>query len=386
MQKINETNYCVMKIATYNVQNLFFRHKRLLNSSKTKNFANWLKEMDELMVKFRKTGCDLERLRELSFLIGFEHIDQSGYVVMRRKGGNFFVKGIHFSKEMHAAPYNNWNGWIEVENHPLSSVQIENKARVVSAINPDLLILQEVESCEALRQFNKFLLPQFQCFPLKNYLFISGNTDLGQDLGLLTRPGYSIGSARSHHSIQRENNEPLFERSLLEYEVFSPAGERITIISAHLTDDHLIKEESDRKRAEQSQYIASQYERLLTEGQQNIVVCGTFNAPSYCYSLSSLIRDTSLKEISRHPKFTVVADQGRDSGYHSLGAYGKGINLKQRDYLLLSPVLFNRIISAGMNRKGVWPQRKSQWPIYPQIKRLEDAASEHPALWVDLDI
>ncbi|WP_423819661.1 hypothetical protein V5739_03510 [Salinimicrobium sp. TIG7-5_MAKvit] len=386
MQKTNESKYYVMKLASFNTQNLFFRHKELLNRSKTHNFANWLQEMDELMIKFRKTGYDLDRLRDLSFLVGFEHIDQSGYVVMRRKGGNYYIKGVRFSKEMHAAPYNNWNGWIEVENHPLSTVQTENKARVVSAINPDLLILQEVESCEALRLFNKTLLPQFQCFPFYNYLFISGNTNIGQDMALLTRTGYTMGSSRSHHSVPGENNEPLFERNLLEYEVFSPAGERITIISAHLTEDNFKKEESDRKRAEQALYIASQYERLLTEGQQNVVVCGTLNAPSYCYSLSSLLRDTSLQEISRHPRFSVVADQGKDSGYYSLGAYGKGINLKQKDYLLLSPALFKRILSAGMSRRGVWPQRMAQWPIFPQIRCVEDAASEHPALWVELDI
>ena len=375
-----------MKLATYNIQNIFFRHKSLKDSSRSRNFSNWLKEMDELMNKSLKTGCDQERLRELSFLVGFENIDRQGFAVMRRRGGNFFISGIRFAKEMHAAPYNNWNGWIEIENQPISFVKTENKARVVSSVNPDVLVLQEVEGIEGLRQFNKTLLPQVQCHPYEHQLLIHGNEERGQDLGLLTRGGHDIRNVRSHHTIRDAKNQPLFERNLLEYELIVPSGETVVVLSVHFTEGGADEEKSDAKREEQSKFVAARYEALLSSGSQNIIVCGTFNAVSYCYSLSPLLRDTSLKEVSRHPGFSVISDEGKDAGYFSLGAYGKGINLKQKDYLLVSPGLFKRIKSAGMNRKGVWPQRNHQWPIYPQIRSVRDAASEHPALWVDLDI
>ena len=375
-----------MKVATYNIQNLFFRHKSLKDSNRSRSFSNWLKEMDELMNKSFKTDCDQERLRELSFLIGFETIDRQGYAVMRRRGGNFYIRGIRFAKEMHATPCNNWNGWIEVQNQPISFEKTENKARVVSSVNPDVLVLQEVEGIEALRQFNQTLLSQFQCHPYEHQLLIHGNEERGQDLGLLTRIGYKIRNLRSHHSIRGAKNEPLFERNLLEYELIVPSGENVVVVSAHFTEGGADKEKADAKREEQSSYVAGRYEALLSSGQQNIIICGTFNAVSYCYSLAPLLRETNLKEVSRHPGFSVISDEGKDAGYFSLGAYGKGINIKQKDYLLVSPALFKRIKSAGMNRRGVWPQRNSQWPVYPQIRSVSHAASEHPALWVDLDI
>ncbi len=375
-----------MKIAAYNIQNLFFRHKSLKHLTPSMNFINWLKEMDELMNKSSKSRCDQDRLRELSFLVGFENIVREGYAVMRRRGGNFFIRGVRFSKEMHAGPSNKWNGWIEIENHPIPSIKTENKARVIAALNPDVLVLQEVEGNEALRQFNTTILPQFHCRPYKNQLLIPGNEERGQELGLLARSGFFIGNVRSHHTARDADHHLLFERNVLEYEILAPSGEKITIISAHFTDAGPNKEILDQKRERQSLYVALIYKELLFSDQQNVIICGTLNAVSYCYSLSALLRETDLKEISRHSKFNVVVDQGRDAGYHSLGAYGKGINLKQRDYMLVSPALFKRIKAAGLNRKGVWPQRKSQWPVYPQVRSSNDAASEHPALWVDLDI
>ncbi len=113
---------------------------------------------------------------------------------------------------------------------------------------------------------------------------------------------------------------------------------------------------------------------------------GTLNAVSYCYSLTPLLLKTNLKDVSKHPSFNVDFDKGKDAGYHSLGAYRMGVNIKQKDYLLLSPELFTRVNTSGLNRKGMWPEKQPMWTVYPSINQKNQAASAHPAIWGDISL
>ena len=57
------------------------------------------------------------------------------------------------------------------------------------------------------------------------------------------------------------------------------------------------------------------------------------------------------------------------------------------DYILLSPDLYDRVRSTGVHRAGMWPgSRPRRWDSYPEVRKPRDAASDHAALWVDLDI
>jgi exonuclease III len=57
------------------------------------------------------------------------------------------------------------------------------------------------------------------------------------------------------------------------------------------------------------------------------------------------------------------------------------------DYLLLSPALFERIQGGGVYRKGMWPgTMPKRWNTYPELHRPNDAASDHAAIWVDIEV
>jgi len=123
---------------------------------------------------------------------------------------------------------------------------------------------------------------------------------------------------------------------------------------------------------------------MQAEGKTNIIVCGTFNDVSYSDCLSPLIQETDLKDVSKHEKFNVDTDKGKDASYFRLGAFRLGVNLKQKDYLMLSPSLFEKIKNTSMNRKGTWPDKKPNWHLYPSITSKNHSASEHPLVWADL--
>ena len=139
------------------------------------------------------------------------------------------------------------------------------------------------------------------------------------------------------------------------------------------------------QRKKQAEKVAEIYARMRSEGKR-VLVCGTLNDVSYSDALSPLIRETDLRDIGRHELFRADTDRGRDGSYFRLGAYRVGVNIKQKDYLLLQPDCFTKVKKAGMNRKGTWPDRKPKWELYPSVSGKQHAASEHPLVWADVQL
>jgi hypothetical protein len=55
--------------------------------------------------------------------------------------------------------------------------------------------------------------------------------------------------------------------------------------------------------------------------------------------------------------------------------------------LLMSPKLAATVEKAGLERRGAWGGKNGTlFPHLPEIKSAKDAASDHAALWVELDI
>lgn len=374
-----------MKIATYNIENLFHRDKYLLDRPMGKNLSDWVSELDRLMRKDFKSVNDQDRMRDLSFLLGFQEIPRSLYAVMRKKGGDLYFRLCPVTGERKATESTKWNGWMEVRTKPLNTICTENKARSIANVDPDVLILQEVEDRVSLLQFSEDWLPKFDCIPFKQTMMFQGNDPRGLELAILSKNGYGIRSVHSHVNDRDERGEVLFDRDCPEYAITTPKGRTIWILPNHLVAKPE-RVDAEMRRKSQVMRVAEIYERMRMEGKENVVVCGTFNDVSFSDALTPLLRCTDLKDICKHSNFEVDQDLGLEGEYQRLGAFRMGVNLKQRDYLLLSPNLFAEVVRGGLNRRGVWPDRKSQWTIYPNIIDEIQAASSHPVLWAELDI
>ncbi|MGM1055505.1 MAG: hypothetical protein ACQEWG_06425 [Bacteroidota bacterium] len=374
-----------MKIATFNIQNLFHRDRSFMEKPFSKCSKDWHTELDGLMQKRIKNNQDTERLRELSLLVGVDNSHQVPYAVLRRKAGFLFLKGKNYSKELKACELTDWNGWIALQNYPLDPIAVENKARVIADVNPDILILQEIEDRASLAEFNEEFLARY-CKPFQQTFVVQGNDKRGQEIGILTRNGYQIKSVRSHVYDLNSLGEIVFDKDLTEYEIRTAKGNSIWILATHLQEQTEDKNISDDTRTGQAEKIAEVYNHLYSEGKKNIAVVGTLNAVSYCYSLSPLLLKTNLKDVTKHPSFNVDFDKGKDAGYYSLGAYRMGVNIKQKDYLLLSPELFTKVRSSGLNRKGIWPDKRPMFSVYSNMNHKNHAASEHPAIWGEIEI
>ena len=375
-----------MRIATYNIQNLFHRDVSIEGAKDAYELNMNIQEFETLLEKDRKQEKDLEKMRELAIKIGFHKDVRQPYVSMRGKTGKLFIGKAEAVKQNRACRLTNWNGWIKLSTLPISELATQNKARVIGSQNLDVLALQEVEDKASLSQFNSFYLSQNKNREFEEFFCIQGNDHRGLGMATMARNGYRVHSITTHANRKDVHGVLVFDKDFVEYEIITPSGEVVLLLVAHLFEDLDQKEQANTFRIRQAEIIAQRYATLRGSGFSNIAIMGTFGAPFYNKSLSPLLSSTNLKDVSKHQCFTVDTDFGQDATYYSLGAYQMGVNIKQQDYLLLSPRLFKRVKHCGLNRKGIWSEKKPLWKMYPSLKSQKNQASSHPLLWADIDI
>ena len=93
-------------------------------------------------------------------------------------------------------------------------------------------------------------------------------------------------------------------------------------------------------------------------------------------NLAPLLHQTPLSDISTSPNF----DDGGFAG--TFGTQGAGNRL---DYLLLSPALMAAVSDGGFFRAGVF-SASDRWPFFPTITAKHEQASDHAAVWAEIDI
>jgi len=136
---------------------------------------------------------------------------------------------------------------------------------------------------------------------------------------------------------------------------------------------------SDARRKAQAQRVREIYELRRSQGIGLIAVVGDLNDTPDSDPLQPLLSAGSdLKDIFVHPQFH---SDGRP------GTYGNGTKSNKIDYLLLSPGLFQRVTAGGVWRKGVWGGKHGTlFPHYDEMHRAVHAASDHAAIWADIDL
>ncbi len=375
-----------MKIATFNIQNLFHRDKSMVDSQVGNIVINWLDEMEHLMDKHTKTASDLDMIKDLSFLLGFEKISNISYAITRRRIEAMFFRAINSSGESKANSLTDLSGWVTLQTIAVKRIATLNKARVIAEVNADVLVLQEVEDRNSLFDFNNQFLPKFNGVPYRELLVLQGNDGRGQEIGMLTKNGFQIQEVRTYGNELDDNGKPIFDKNLVKYEITTPSQNKICLLAVHFQEQGRGKENSDALRFRQAQRVAEIYRQLRSQGQEHVIVAGTLNAVSYCFSLAPLLQKTDLKELSKHPGFNIAVEKEKDAGYLHLKANKMGLKIKQKDYILFSPELFSRVKNSGLNRKAVWPEKASQWLVYNTIKNKKQAASEHPVVWGEIEI
>lgn len=370
-----------MKLAVYNVENLFDRAKAM-------NLDSWeegrpvlekFAALNGLLGQIQYSAADKTRMAELMIELGLEKSDTGPFVILRRNRGGLLRRPTTGGIVIDANGRADWVGSFELRDEPVNEHAMRNTARVMIDLQADVLGVVEAENRPVLAAFNTEILPALGGDPFRHVMLIDGNDERGIDVGLMSREGYPIGALRSHVDDRLPNGQPVFSRDCAQFEVTTPGGTRLLVLVNHLkSKGYGGTAASNAKRKSQAERIAAIYKALIDSGESHVAIIGDFNDTPTSAPLAPLLDGTGLKDIFTHPAFD-------DGGYP--GTYGLCNAANKIDYMLLSPALFDRVQAGGVFRTGMWPgARPQRWKAYPEVGRATDAGSDHAALWAEIDL
>lgn len=371
-----------MRLATFNVENMFERAKAM-------NLENWesgaeiledFKELNELIQHDIYTEAIKTKL--LTIMKRYKGLltnSESTYIRLREIRGKFIAKPKNKPITIAAAGRRDWIGWFELEKEPIKESAIENTARIINLLAADVLCVIEAENRICLKHFNDNVLPHIEAPSFDHVMLIDGNDERGIDVGIMTKTAYAIDGINSHID-DMDDKGTIFSRDCAEYKINTKQGNTLLVLINHFkSKGYGSPGASSEKRLRQAKRVRELYEERIADGFEYIAIVGDFNATPDESAMDPLIRNGStLIDIMVHPKF---------SGDDRPGTHGNGTASAKLDYILMSPKLAEKVENGGIERRGVWGGKNGTlFPHLPTIIIEKDAASDHAALWVDLAI
>lgn len=370
-----------VKLASYNVENLFSR-ARAMNENSWSDGADALKkhaEMNSILGKKLYSAADKKKIVALMQDLGIDKKDDGGqYVLLRQNHGHLVTRPKSGGLTVVANGRGDWIGWLELKTEAVNEVATRMTAKVIGDVKADVLGVVEAESRPALVHFHDDVLSTAKADIYDHIMLIDGNDERGIDVGIMTRDGFEIENVRSHVD-DEANGKRIFSRDCAEYHLRTPSNDELVVLVNHFKSKGFgSQSSSNAKREAQARRVKEIYDALVATGSKNIVVMGDFNDTPDGAPLAPLLNQTNLKDISEHGAFN---DGGRP------GTFGSGTKSNKIDYILLSPALFVKVSAGGIFRQGVWGGKNGTlFPHYPEITKAAEAASDHAAIWAELNL
>lgn len=370
------------RLAAYNVENMFDR-PAVMDSEDWMRGAAVLAahaRVNELIQREEYDADTRAEILEQLAILGLVRSDVSEFAILRKLRGSFLVRRRDGTTEVVADGRADWVGFVELTTEPVTELASTHTAMVMRDVGADVLGVVEAESRPVLEMFSSVLLRQVDWTPYDEVLLIDGNDMRGIDVGMLARAGHTVTDIRTH-VYDRDADGVVFSRDCAEYHLRTPGGERLVVLVNHFKSkgystpgDPL----GGERRRRQAARVAAIHDGLVAEGHEYVAVVGDLNDSPDSESLAPLLTGTSLRDISEHPDFEWGPRRG---------TFGSGNEEDKIDYVLLSPALFAMATGGGVFRKGVYrgPRTRDPWEIYETLTDEVDEASDHAAIYADLD-
>ncbi len=368
-----------MRISTFNVESLFERAKALNEQDRTAGrpaLAAFGKVNDLLNEPNYTTTIKRQILTQLGTLRLLSS-SASKYATLRVNHGQLLGSSSG-KKIVKANGRADWIGWVELNKEPVDELATRHTAMVLRDVKADVQCFVEVENRVSLKEFSDALLPAVGGAAFKHIMLIDGNDPRGIDVAIGTRGRYELGFMQSHVD-DADAQGVIFSRDCPAYDVVMPSGNQITVLVNHFkSKGYGSPADNDARRARQAKRVAAIYRQLIADGQPNVVVLGDFNDTLGSQPLRALAL-TDLEPAAGHPNFT--GDAARP------GTFGNCTASQNFDHILLSPALYAKVTGGTVFRLGAWGgTHGTLWPHYPSMTEQVHAASDHAAVYVDLNL
>jgi endonuclease/exonuclease/phosphatase family metal-dependent hydrolase len=384
-----------MRLATYNVENLFERPVAMnqatwaVGKAALAAYSDFNSIIEESIYTAAIKTKVLQNLEDLELLKKNQQgalrlASSSKYAILRENKGHLLKQPQDSSQSVQvvASGRESWDGWVDLIIDPVNEIATKNTSQVIADKNPDVIGIVEAENRLTLQKFDKEIMPGGPVFA--HIMLIEGNDPRGINVGVMLKSGYEIISMDSHVDDQDTSGKKIFSRDCPVYEIRLSSGAVLWLLINHLkSKGYGNKTDSDNRRKEQAQRVREIYDALRSQNAKYIAIIGDFNDSPDSGALDPLLRNGSdLKDIFQYGNFV-------SSGIP--GTYGASSASDKFDYILLSPDIWGKITGGGVYRKGVYDKRKTpKWEMYTNMTEDEGhperAASDHALLWADIDI
>lgn len=382
----------MVRIASFNVENLFTRPRAFNTTdwSLGRPALNAYREVNDLFSNTSYSVADKQRIRDLLVELDIYTINDTGairrkrtqsprWAWLRKNRGKFDrqPKDSTQSIQIIATGRAGWIGWVEMAKEPTDETSTRMTARVIREVGADIIGIVEAEDRPSLVRFNDEMLGGFY----SHVMLVDGNDRRGIDVGIMTRGNFEIESIRSNVDTA-DATGIVFSRDCPEYKVRTPSGTDIHVLVNHFKSQ---SGGGGSKRQRQAAEVRNIVDDLVVQGQ-HVVVLGDLNegpttADSQAINLRELfINNSPLVDCYTLPNFQIG---------NRLGTYDS-CGLRNRfDYILISQSLRTSFTGGGIFRKGLWGTRVTRptnWTTYAEMTKSSEQASDHAAVFVDLNI
>jgi predicted extracellular nuclease len=254
---------------------------------------------------------------------------------------------------------------------PISKSLRKETARIILDNAPDILAVQEVESQEALFQFNRKYFGK-NAYPY--YLVVDGNDQRQIDVGFLSR--WPILQIMTHQFLPEgtaDRRKKTFSRDCLGV-TFDVNGKELTIFNNHLTS-RISDPDGTGRREPQSKAIIDIIKASFPKPERaNWVICGDFNAlpdeTPVTWIEKQIAAENVVNRLPEDDRWTYIYKGAR----------------QQLDYILASRALAARSKALPVLDHSGQPAKKGKYDPQKKGYDLADGASDHSALFWDIKL
>lgn len=361
-----------IRLATFNMENVFTRPAAMSGDTWAEGAPalEAFAKLGRILQKPTYSEADQALIKEILETYGppapkasrFIRVEQIREKLFTTTNGKVTVK---------AAGHGDWVGWIDLVKDSVDPRATLNTARVVEAVNADVLLTVEVEDRLTLARFNDQILHEkLGLAPYPYNALFDGNDERGIDIGIFSR--YPIRSVRPH-PFDADEIGTIFSRDCPEFEVELPGGAILWVLGNHWKSKGY-GSNTGAKRMRQANRVEQIYREALERGEF-VAVMGDLNDTKSSTPVQ-VLTTAGLQDVMGHPLYKGTP-----------GTYGTGNTENQKlDYLFLSPELWSRVRAVGIERRGVYAPSlaSSIGPLFATSHL--DEASDHAAVSVDLDM
>lgn len=365
-----------MKIGTYNLNNLFDRaviFELPGMSAQAKLILDDIEKLNALLDHESYTGTTKTKLE--SILKKYFQKKEAGkfaavendYFIINQVRNKLFTVKKTTGLEVTAKGKNSWFGWIELVKENVDAATTKNTAKVIDAVNADVLCTVEVESRPALKKFNDEILSK----KFAHCMVIDGNDPRGIDVGLCSNIPITkmISHVDDDYEASNHKRYTIFSRDCPEYELTLPGGDKLYVLCNHLkSQGYGTQTSNDARRKRQAQQIVKILDKYDLSNQY-VVVLGDFNDRSDSDPLSPLFGIPGLHHVNKN----IPGNKG---------TYLNGAN-EDIDHIFASSALMLKFVKGEIERRGIY---KKNGNMFPTVKSAADQASDHAAVWAEFDI